>query len=80
MGGISDSNSSLTTRLQYELRSQMPLPVKQLLIIATISLASPLTNSIIYSVNDGLVTGADTGPRTSENDMLKPSIYPQLLV
>jgi len=80
MGGISDSYSSLTTRLQYELRSQMPLPVKQLLIIATILLASPLTNSIIYSFNDGLVTRADTGPRTSENDVLKASIYPQLLV
>jgi len=58
----------------------MSLPVKQLLIIATILLAGPLTNSIIYSFNDGLVTRADTGPRISENDVLKASKYPQFLV
>jgi len=58
----------------------MPLPVKQLLIIATILLAGPLTNSIICSFNDGLVTRADTGPRIFGNGVLEASIYPQFLV
>ena len=80
MEDISASNWRSTTQPQQELQSQTPLPVKQLLTIATVLLAESLTDSIIRSFNNALVTRADPYTGFSNNDAPKASFRSQFLV
>lgn len=79
MEDISASNWRSTTQPQQELQSQTPLPIKQLLTIATVLLAESLTDSIIRSFNNALVTRADPYTGFSNNDAPKASFRSQFL-
>jgi hypothetical protein len=76
---ISVSDENLRTVHQREPGKRTPLPVKQLLIIAIVLLAEPLTNSIIRSFNDALGS-TDPGRNFSDEEKPQASFYSQFLV
>ncbi|KAJ3571156.1 hypothetical protein NP233_g3937 [Leucocoprinus birnbaumii] len=70
---------NVNTDAQPQQETRKPLPIKQLLVVATVLLAEPLTNSIIRSFNDALAAANPAKGFSDEVEAPNSSIFSQFL-